>query len=80
VNALSNNEEPLEGERGVSTAAAAICFAISLVLAVLAIVVVEDVAVWIRALFVLAAGFFGWLLFFAPSRVRVAVVRWLPWC
>jgi membrane protein YdbS with pleckstrin-like domain len=77
---LSDKEKTLEGERGVSTIAAAIGFVISAALAVFTVVAADDVALWIQAIFVLAACFFGWLLFLAPVRVRVAVARWFPWC
>lgn len=76
---MSDKEEPLEGERGVAVAAAAIGFVISSALAVLALVA-DNVAIWIRGAFLLAMCFFAWLLFLAPTRVRVAVVRWFPWC
>lgn len=79
-NALSDNQEPTEGERGVSIVAAAFGFAVSSALAVFTIVVADDVALWVRAILVLAACFFGWLLFLAPARLRVAVARWFPWC
>lgn len=58
---------------------AAIVFVIFLALAIFAVVIADDVALWIRAVFVLLACFFGWLLFLAPSRVRVAIMRWFPW-
>jgi membrane protein YdbS with pleckstrin-like domain len=77
---VSDKEEPLEGERGVAIAGAAIGFVISSALAVYAIVVADNVAVWIRGAFLLVACFFAWLLFVAPTRVRVAIVRWFPWC
>lgn len=76
---MSEEQKPLEGERAVSSLGIAICFAISAALAVFAITIADDVAVWIRAMFVVAACFFGWLLFFAPVRARVAVVRWFDW-
>ena len=58
-------KKPMEGERVVSVVAAAIGFVVFSASAVFAIVVANDVALWIRAMFVLAACFFGWLLFLA---------------
>lgn len=74
--ALSDKDELLAGERGVSIVAAAIGFVVFSGLAIFAIVAADDVALWIRVCFVLAACFFGWLLFLAPANVRVAVARW----
>jgi uncharacterized membrane protein YjfL (UPF0719 family) len=68
-----------DSERGVSLVGAAIGFVVSLALAIFAVAVADDVALWIRLAFVLLACFFGWLLFLAPSSVRVAIVRWFPW-
>lgn len=77
---MSDKEEPMQGERGVSIVAAAIGFVVCAALAVFAIVAADDLALWVRAMFVLATCFFGWLLFLAPARVRVVVARWFPWC
>jgi hypothetical protein len=76
---LSDDQERTQGERGLSVVVVAIAFVVSLGLAVFSVVVPEHVALWIRAMFVLAAFLFGWLLFLAPSSVRVAVARWFPW-
>jgi hypothetical protein len=70
----------MQGERGVSVMAAAIGFVVSAAIAVFAIVAADEVVLWIRAIFVLAACFFGWLMFLAPATVRVAVARWFLWC
>lgn len=71
---------PTPGARVVSTVAAAGGWVVSVALAIFVIAVAEDVSLWVRAGSVLAAAFFTWLLWFAPTKVRVAVVRWFPWC
>jgi hypothetical protein len=76
---LSDDQDSTASERGFSVIVIAIAFIVFSALAVFSVVVADNVAVWIRASFVLAACFFGWLLFLAPWRVRVAVARWFPW-
>ncbi|HEU4602919.1 MAG TPA: hypothetical protein VFS24_13165, partial [Steroidobacteraceae bacterium] len=68
-----------EGDRGLSIVVAAIGFLISTALAVFSVAVADHVALWIRASFVLAAGFFAWLLFFAPAKLRIAITRLVSW-
>ena len=68
-----------ENEREVSLVGTAIAFAVSLALAIFAVAIAENVALWIRVGFVLSACFFGWLLSLAPSHVRVVIMRWFPW-
>jgi hypothetical protein len=68
VSPTTDKQEPLEGERGVAIAGATICFLVSSALAIFAIVVADGVPVLIRGAFLLAAGFFAWLLFFAPAE------------
>ena len=77
---MSDRKEPLEGERGVSIVVVAIGFAVFSALALFAIVAAAGVPLWILIMFVLAACFFGWLLFLAPASVRVAIARWFPSC
>lgn len=77
---MTDKEKPMAGERGVSIAGAAIGFVLFSALAIFTIAVVDGVPVWIQAVLLLAAGFFAWLLFFAPARLRVAIIRWFPWC
>jgi len=77
---LTDEKEPMHGERGVAIVAVTIGFVFFAALAVFTTVSVAGVPRWIRVGLVLAACFFGWLLFFAPARVRVAVARWFPWC
>lgn len=72
-------EEALESERGVATMGALLAFGIALALTFLALFVFEAIPVWIRVLLSAATCFFGWLLFFASSRTRVAILRWFPW-
>jgi len=72
-------EAPTASERGVSIVAAAIGWIVSLSLAIYTVAVADDVALWIRAAFVVAAAFFTWLLWLAPTNLRVAIVRWLSW-
>jgi membrane protein YdbS with pleckstrin-like domain len=76
---MNAEERPTPSERGVAMVAAAIGFVVSLALAIFAVAVADNVVLWIRVCFVLLAVFFAWLLFFAPSKVRVAVARWFPW-
>ena len=70
-------EAPTASERGVSIVAAGIGWIISLSSAIYTVAVADDVALWIRVAFVVAAAFFTWLLWFATTKVRVAIVRWL---
>jgi hypothetical protein len=76
---MKKEEDSTESERGVAFVAAAIGFVVSSALAIFAVALAENVAPWIRIIFVALAIFFAWLLFFAPSKVRVAVARWFPW-
>jgi len=71
--------KPLAGERSAAALGAAIGLILFSLLAIYAVVIADDVAVWIRALLVLMSCFFAWLLFFAPTKVRIAVIRWFPW-
>jgi hypothetical protein len=76
---LQKNEESLESERVIGILGVLLAFLLSTALAVFVIVVADGVRLWIRAGIVVLACFFGWLLFFAPSKVRTLFIRWIPW-
>jgi hypothetical protein len=71
-------KEPSEGEVRHATTHAAMYFVISVLLACFAVYILVTVSIWLRVLFVLSPLFFGWLSFFAPPRILVFVMKWLP--
>lgn len=70
--------KPDESDVGLATVVSAICFFVSVCLAVFAVFLSDAAPLWAKGLFVALSLFFAWLLFVASPSTRVWVMRWLP--